>query len=58
MDNNTLTSASASAASGRLLEQERVMIIRSLLRKEGAAADADAGVIKDIAKEGMALNIE
>mmetsp|Transcript_12413 Transcript_12413/g.18475 ORF Transcript_12413/g.18475 Transcript_12413/m.18475 type:complete len:351 (+) Transcript_12413:93-1145(+) len=52
MDNNTPTSA----ASGLLLELEQAKIIRSLLRKEGATADA-AGVIKDIAKKGT-LNID
>eukprot|EP00984_Skeletonema_dohrnii_P004582 scaffold1616_cov100-Skeletonema_dohrnii-CCMP3373.AAC.12 len=48
MDNNTPTSA----ASGLLLELEQAKIIRSLLRKVGATADA-AGVVRQ--KEGMAL---
>ncbi|KAK1733977.1 leucine-rich repeat domain-containing protein [Skeletonema marinoi] len=55
MDNNTLTSAAMTTDHRGLLplELEQAKIIRSLLRKEGAAA---AGVVRE--KEGMALNID
>eukprot|EP00985_Skeletonema_marinoi_P029597 scaffold28378_cov223-Skeletonema_marinoi.AAC.1 len=55
MDNNTLTSAAMTTDHRGLLplQLEQAKIIRSLLRKEGAAA---AGVVRE--KEGMALNID